>query len=208
VPFLVLEYVEGQTLDALLDVIGPLPTEQLVGLAQQVTAALTYTHLRNFVHRNLKPADIIVTPDGRAKLLDFGVAQWAIADEDSERLHDIRKITETVGTLPYMAPEQSIVICEERSDIFSLGAMLFELATGKRPFEGNNTTGLIDAIRLLPPAPEAKLDEQVSAWLEQVILRCLEKARELLGELTATRAANEGGYVSPVLLSFVHAALG
>ena len=178
VPFLVLEFVEAPSLAEQLKERGALPAAEVADIALQIAEALAYTHSCGIVHRDLKPANVVVSEDGRARILDFGVAQWAIADEEYARLYDITKITETVGTLPYMAPEQLIGVTEERSDIFSLGVMMFELATGKRPFHGSGPSAVMNSIRSDPPRPAAKIEERVPSWLAQTIQRCLEKAPE------------------------------
>src|SRR5262245_14274062 len=172
--FLVMEYVPGRTLAALLE-SGPLDEKVVRDLGGQITAALDEAHRLGIVHRDLKPGNIMVTPAGRVKVLDFGLARLRPAGEPSQA-DTVTATAGLVGTPPYMAPEQlrgeSV---DARSDIFSLGVVLYEMATGRRPFEQRQSTLLIDAIlHAAPPSPRS-LNPALSAGLESVILRCLEK---------------------------------
>jgi tetratricopeptide (TPR) repeat protein/predicted Ser/Thr protein kinase len=172
--FIAMEYVEGRTLSEFLR-DGGLPVETLLRYGRQISGALEHAHERGIVHRDLKPANVVVTPNGTAKILDFGLAKR----NDPEQLHKTTQgvVTETsvglTGTLPYMSPEQ--LQGEEtgpRSDIWSLGVMLYEMASGSRPFRGENLYRLCTAI-IQEPMPA--LPENVPAGLAAVIKRCLEK---------------------------------
>jgi eukaryotic-like serine/threonine-protein kinase len=158
--YLVLEYVEGQPLK------GPLAVEEVVRLAAQIAEALDATHRKGVVHRDLKPANIMVTSEGSVKLLDFGLAKH-VADSD-----ETATIEGTVmGSAAYMAPEQAEgKPLDARSDIFSFGAVLYELLSGRQAFRGENWISTMAAILHKEPAP---LD--APAALEQIVKRCLAK---------------------------------
>ena len=172
--FIAMEYVEGRPLsESLRD--GGMAVETLLRHGRQISNALEHAHERGIVHRDLKPANVVITPEGTAKILDFGLAKRT----DPEQLHRTTQglATETsvglTGTLPYMSPEQ--LQGEEtgpRSDIWSLGVMLYEMASGTRPFRGENLYRLCTAIIQEPMPP---LPENVPAGLAAVIKRCLQK---------------------------------
>ena len=173
--FIAMEYVEGRPLsDFLRD--GGMAVETLLRYGRQIAAALEHAHERGIVHRDLKPANVVVTPNGNAKILDFGLAKR----DDPEQLQ--RKTTQGVatetsvgltGTLPYMSPEQlEGRETGPRSDIWSLGVLLYEMASGTRPFRGDNLYRLCTAI-IQEPTPV--LPERVPAGLAAVIKRCLQK---------------------------------
>ena len=177
VDFLVMEYVPGRTLS---DYIGhtPLPEREIVTLGADVAAALEEAHERGVVHRDLKPANIIVTPKNRVKVLDFGVAHLSGSGADIEQTAT-QTSGDFAGTLPYMAPEQVRGdLVDARSDIYALGVVLFEMATGKRPFDERQTGRLADAILHAPVTPPSRLQPRVNPELERIILKCLERDPE------------------------------
>jgi serine/threonine-protein kinase len=173
--FIAMEYVEGRPLSEFLR-DGGMAVETLLRYGRQISGALEHAHERGIVHRDLKPANIVVTPNGNAKILDFGLAKRG----DPEQMQ--RKTTQGVatetsvgltGTLPYMSPEQlEGSETGPRSDIWSLGVMLYEMASGTRPFRGENLYRLCTAIIQEPMPP---LPESVPAGLASVIKRCLQK---------------------------------
>jgi eukaryotic-like serine/threonine-protein kinase len=173
--FIAMEYVEGRPLSEFLR-DGGMAVETLLRYGRQISGALEHAHERGIVHRDLKPANVVVTPNGNAKILDFGLAKR----NDPEQLH--RQTTQGVatessvgltGTLPYMSPEQlEGKETGPRSDIWSLGVMLYEMASGTRPFRGENLYRLCTAIIQEPMPP---LPENVPAGLASVIKRCLQK---------------------------------
>src|SRR5216683_1948100 len=172
--FIAMEYVEGRPLSEFLR-DGGMAVEMLLRYARQISAALEHAHERGIVHRDLKPANVVVTPNGTAKILDFGLAKR----HDPEQLHKTTQgvPTETsvglTGTLPYMSPEQlEGRETGPRSDIWSLGVLLYEMASGTRPFRGDNLYRLCTAIIEEPMPP---LPERVPAGLAAVIKRCLQK---------------------------------
>jgi len=212
VDYLVMECVEGETLAKRLEK-GPLPLEQVLKYGMQIADALDKAHRSGVVHRDLKPSNVMLTPSG-AKLLDFGLAkavQTALAGEISSLVTLSKPFTAEgtiIGTIPYMAPEQlEGKEADVRTDIFALGALLYEITTGRRAFEGKSQASLIAAILEKEPTPISELQPMSPAGLDQVIKTCLAKdpedrwqaARDVklqLGWIGATlslpdRAANE-----------------
>ena len=175
--FLVTEYIPGMTLDAS---VGPgfLPEKQVVRLGLQLAEGLAAAHEQGVVHRDLKPSNLRITPDGRLKILDFGIAKLLPAGEGAgtETLTEAQGVT---GTLPYMSPEQLRgERPDARTDIYSAGAALYEMATGRRPFEAKLSTALTNDIIHRPPSSPRNLKPDLSPTLEYVILKCLEKEPE------------------------------
>lgn len=190
VDFLVMEYVQGVTLADKLRA-GGLPEKQALALGEQIAKALRCAHEMGMVHRDLKPGNIMVTASGEVKLLDFGISLLLKAPGDAQT-ETITKLQNAFGTLPYMAPEQLAgQPVDERCDIYALGVVLHEIATGKRPFESKTPTVLIADILCKPPTLSQGTSPQVSPALVALILKCLEKdpdnryqsARELLVDL-------------------------
>jgi TolB-like protein/predicted Ser/Thr protein kinase len=174
IDFLVMEYVPGGTLSERI-AAGPLPEKEIVAVGAAVAAALEEAHERGVVHRDLKPANIIVTPKGRVKVLDFGLAQLSGTAADLEQT-TTRADSGFEGTLPYMAPEQVRgEMADARTDLYALGVVLYEMATGKRPFEEQQTGRLTDAILHAPLRPPAQVLSGVNPELERIILKCLER---------------------------------
>jgi eukaryotic-like serine/threonine-protein kinase len=180
--FIVMEYVRGKSLDALIPRQGMRPNEAL-RIAIAVADALVAAHARGIVHRDLKPANVIVATDGTVKVLDFGLAKL-IADadppeEDSPTLtsHPLVSAPGTIaGTAAYMAPEQATGgTVDARTDIFSFGAMLYEMATGSRAFPGASTGETLSAVIRAQPKPPSAVVAEIQGDLEKVILRCLRK---------------------------------
>jgi serine/threonine-protein kinase len=172
--FLVTEYVPGKTLaDRLAG--GPWLEKEILALGMQIAAALEEAHEHGIVHRDLKPSNIAVTAKGVAKVLDFGLAK--LIRPESELTTDNLSDTEAAaGTLPYMPPEQLRgELVDARADVYTLGAVLYEMATNCRAFAENVPSRLIDAIfHQLPVSPRA-LNRRISPELERIILKCLEK---------------------------------
>ena len=173
--FIAMEYVEGHTLSELVRT-GGLPSEKVLRYGRQICSALEHAHERGVVHRDLKPGNVMVTPAGTAKILDFGLAKRGDPAEIHRKTTD-GSDTETsaglTGTLPYMSPEQlEGRETGSRSDIWSVGVMLYEMVSGARPFRGDNLYRLCTAI-IQEPMPA--LPPQVPAGLAAVIRKCLEK---------------------------------
>ncbi len=207
--FLAMEYMEGQTLKHRIDG-GPLPTDQLLELAVQITEGLAAAHEAGIIHRDLKPANLFVTKHGHAKILDFGLAK--LTNEDGQGpspLSDVptrtspEPLTEAgvaMGTVAYMSPEQARgEELDHRTDVFSLGAVLYEMATGKQPFAGPTAAVTHAALLGKAPTPPVALNPEIPAELQTVILKCLEKdpalryqtAAGLRGDLVRLRRDSE-----------------
>lgn len=180
--YIAMEYVEGENLRELLS-RGPLDVERIVDLGQQMASALEEAHARGIVHRDIKSANAVVSPSGQVKLLDFGLARKTL---ESAAALDSRVETEArtqaglvVGTVPYMSPEQALgKEVDHRTDLFSLGVVLYELAVGRLPFKGETATQTIDQICHAAPEPLSKSRRDVPAELERVVRKCLEKDRD------------------------------
>jgi hypothetical protein len=182
--FLVLELIEGEQLtDRLRN--GPLPTEQLLRFGAQIADALARAHKQGIVHRDLKPGNVMLTRTG-AKLLDFGLARSGAEASPIQGLSGTTAMAQPLtqegtilGTFQYMAPEQLEGLeADARTDIFALGTLLYEMATGKRAFEGKSRTSLIAAIVSSQPAPISQLAPMAPAALDRVVRKCLEKDPE------------------------------
>ena len=178
VDFLVMEYIPGITLSERL-AAGPLPEKEVVRLGVQLSDGLAAAHERGVVHRDLKPGNLRLTSDGRLKILDFGIAKlWrplteTAATESSLRSHSIS------GTFPYMAPEQLAgEEADARTDIHGAGFVLYEMATGQRPFAEVQSGQLLGALMRKAPVPPTTLNPKVSAELERIIGKCVEKEPE------------------------------
>ncbi len=175
-PYVVFELLDGQTLAERLEA-GALPARKALDLARQVAEGLAAAHERGIVHRDLKPGNVFLTRDGRAKLLDFGLAQLA---EDQRGLGDDGDVTagRVLGTVGYMSPEQvSGEGADARSDIFSFGVLLYEMLSGRRAFKGSTAVETMHAILRSDPPPFEPA-EALPAAVERILRRCLEKAPE------------------------------
>lgn len=184
--FLVMEYLEGETLAHRL-LKGALPAGQVLQYGIEISDALERAHRHGIIHRDLKPGNVVLTKDG-AKLLDFGLARVeAPAAPLSDTLTSLetqsQKLTEkgvVLGTFQYMAPEQlEGNEADARTDIFALGAMLYEMATGRKAFDGKNSASLIASIMHNDPAPVAQFQPAAPAGLDHIIRRCLAKDPDL-----------------------------
>ncbi|HXB66700.1 MAG TPA: protein kinase [Candidatus Acidoferrales bacterium] len=190
--FLVLEYVEGQTLSSLVRT-GPLPVPRIVEIVTQLADALSEAHAKGIIHRDLKPENIMLSLRGQAKILDFGIAKISYSDPESEetRTLSVTLPGSVVGTVAYMSPEQALGReLDPRSDLFSLGVVLYKLASGKLPFTGKSTSEILGNIVHVEPAPLA-LNDDTGRKLAAIIWKCLAKdpdrryqsAGELLADL-------------------------
>jgi serine/threonine protein kinase len=201
-PFIAMEFVEGQSLDALVK-HGPLEMARITEIAEQVADALDAAHDRRIVHRDIKPGNISLTERGQVKVLDFGLAKrlptGAVAHTVTEDFQHTRE-GHVLGTPSYMSPEQALGRdLDHRSDIFSVGVVLYELATSQRPFIGSNFSEIVNNIVHAQPPAIARLNYDVPPELERIILKCLQKqpdrryqsARELLVDLKNLRREME-----------------
>ncbi|HEV8117695.1 MAG TPA: serine/threonine-protein kinase, partial [Thermoanaerobaculia bacterium] len=185
--FIVMELLEGQSLSAMISA-GPLETGILLDLAIQIADGLESAHGKGIVHRDLKPANIFVNSRGQAKILDFGLAKIGTArpaPEDSgmvtmNRADDLTKAGSTMGTVSYMSPEQARgQLTDARTDIFSLGAVIYQMATGDRPFPGETSAIIFEAILNRDPVAATQVNPRLPADLNRIIGRALEKDRSL-----------------------------
>jgi eukaryotic-like serine/threonine-protein kinase len=185
VDFMVMELVRGTTLDRLIPARG-LSLADLLRIAVPIGDALTAAHDRGIIHRDLKPANVMVADDGVVKLLDFGVATMIDTDEDRQlqTSTDPQRLAlsapgRIAGTVAYMSPEQATgARLDARSDVFSFGALLYEMATGVRAFQGASASETLAAIVRATPTPPRLIVGRVPPRLERLILRCLRKERE------------------------------
>ena len=178
--FIVMEYVEGRTLDQLIPREG-MKINDLLHYAISIADALARAHSAGIIHRDLKPGNLMVTKDGQIKLLDFGLAKWTepVETGESAATATVRIETEegaVLGTVAYMSPEQAEGRrVDSRSDIFSFGAMLYEMATGHHPFSGSSKLSTMAAILNEDPKPPHELASGLPRDLDRIILRCLRK---------------------------------
>jgi eukaryotic-like serine/threonine-protein kinase len=188
--FLVMEYIPGSPLSVKL-AAGPLPESELLDLALQLVAGLIAAHDHSVIHRDLKPANLLITDDSRLKILDFGLAKLRLPLAESVTQSQLESHS-IAGTFPYMAPEQLLGgELDGRTDLYATGLILYEMATGQRPFLELPSGLLLDAILHRPPIPPRQLNPKLSFELERIISKCLEKnpveryqsARELAVDL-------------------------
>jgi len=224
-PFIAMELLEGQTLSQRTE-SGPLKTETLLDLAIQTSDALDAAHSRGIIHRDIKPANIFVTQRGQAKILDFGLAKLVARDVGAGRSGpggrvvtrslgeptasaDQESISSSglvMGTVAYMSPEQARgEKLDGRTDLFSFGAVLYEMATGRQPFSGTSTAVIFEAILNRTPSSPVRLNPELPAELERIINKALEKDREvryqhaadLRADLKRLKRDTDSGHLAP-----------
>ena len=178
VDYIAMEFVDGKTVEQLIP-RGGMRIGELLGYAAQAADALAKAHQAGIVHRDLKPGNLMVSRDGLVKILDFGLAKLGQTTAEADTTQTLNALTAegmVVGTAYYMSPEQAEgKPVDARSDIFSFGAMLFEMATGQRPFTGDSTIAVLSSILREDPKPAAMVRQGLPSELSRVIMRCLRK---------------------------------
>jgi serine/threonine-protein kinase len=165
-PYLVMEFLNGQSLDRILEK-GAVPTMRACAWVAEVASALVAAHRKGVIHGDVKPANILITEDGRVKLMDFGLARVAAREQASRALS---------GTPAYWCPEQIMGKPQDgRSDLFSLGIVLYELVTRQRPFDADSLQGVCNRILSHEPLPASHLNASLPSGFNEVVARCLSK---------------------------------
>ena len=214
IDFIVMEFVEGQNLRALIHADGALPLTRLLDIGAQTGDALQAAHEINLIHRDIKSANILVTPRGQAKVLDFGLAKviQTVADNidhDAPTLTNLTDEGTLLGTVAYMSPEQTRgQVLDGRSDIFSLGCVLYEAATRSMPFEGPSMLAIMHAIATTDPTPPSRIRPELPREFDLILERALAKdkdkryssAAEMANALRGLRGSFTGEWLgSPIV---------
>jgi serine/threonine protein kinase len=205
-PFIVMEKLEGESLKQ--HIAGhAMELEKVLNVGVQVADALVASHAKNIVHRDIKPANIFLTPGGQVKVLDFGLAKLVHnlgTEDDAGADNSLTAVGVIPGTAVYMSPEQArSETVDARSDLFSFGVVMYEMATGKKPFTGNNSLMTLDAVLHQKPAPPRDVNPKIPVELEGIIGKAMEKDRnhryqtaaEMRSDLVLLKREAESGQV-------------
>jgi serine/threonine protein kinase len=185
--FIAMELLDGQSLDAIL-AGGPMPLDRVLEISTQLADALDAAHAKGIVHRDIKPANVFLTPRGAAKILDFGLAKLTQGSHDVADMATLghpgtAQLTSpgsTVGTIAYMSPEQARgETLDPRTDVFSLGIVIYQMATGRLPFQGKTSAVIFNAILEREPVPAVEINPALPSKFQEIIGKTLEKDREL-----------------------------
>ena len=179
-PFIVMEKLDGESLKQRIGGKS-MPTDEILDTSLQVADALVASHAKGIVHRDIKPANIFVTPTGQVKVLDFGLAKLVhnLGESGDGADNSLTAVGVIPGTAVYMSPEQArSETIDTRTDLFSLGVVMYEMATGKKPFSGNNSLMTLEAVLHQKPTPPHELNNEVPAELEGIIGKAMEKDRK------------------------------
>ena len=193
VPYIVMEYVEGHTVKELLADGTPVPIDEAVEIVSGVLSALEYSHAAGLVHRDIKPGNIMLTTDGKVKVMDFGIAR-ALADSQAT----MTQTNAVVGTAQYLSPEQARgEQVDARSDLYSTGVVLFELLTGRPPFRGDSAVAVAyQHVSAIPPTPSS-ITPDVPEALDRVVMKALAKNRD-------DRYSSAAAMRADLILSLIH----
>jgi len=202
-PFIVMEKLEGQSLKQ--NIAGhAMEIEKVLDVGVQVADALVASHSKNIVHRDIKPANIFLTPSGQVKVLDFGLAKLVHNVDEEAADNSLTAVGVIPGTAVYMSPEQArSETVDARSDVFSFGVVLYEMATGKKPFSGNNSLMTLDAVLHQKPVPPRDINPKIPVELEGIIGKAMEKDRnhryqsaaEIKSDLALLKRETESGQI-------------
>ncbi|MBS1828059.1 MAG: PD40 domain-containing protein [Acidobacteria bacterium] len=213
IPYLAMEYVEGSTLSSLTEKL-PLPSSEIMAVGMQVADALVEAHSKGIIHRDVKPSNLMRNSRAQVKVLDFGLAKLSAAAKirfattvsNGAPTQSGSDTKIAVGSLPYMSPEQALAKeVDQRTDVFSLGAVLYELATGRRAFAGQTPAAVFDAILNRTPSAPRSINPDVPESLDRIIRKCLEKdaglryqtAQDLLADLKLAQRDLSGPITAP-----------
>jgi serine/threonine-protein kinase len=182
--YMAMEYIEGVELRSMLAQGQPLPVEKALDIAAQVADGLAYAHEHHVVHRDIKPANILITPQGRAKIADFGIARMRSAETQTQT-------GVIMGSPKYLSPEQVVgKRADQRSDIFSLGVILYQCLTGNTPFNGDGVSALMYQITNHNPAPPSTINPQIPVMLDYILAKALAKSVDERYQSTADFTAD------------------
>src|SRR5271169_4524329 len=205
-PFIVMEKLDGESLKQHISGQA-MKVEEVLDVGVQVADALVASHAKGIVHRDIKPANIFLTPSGQVKVLDFGLAKLVHnlgTDDDAGADNSLTAVGVIPGTAVYMSPEQArSETIDARTDLFSFGVVMYEMATGKKPFSGNNSLMTLDAVLHLRPVPPRDLNPKIPVELEGIIGKAMEKDRahryqsaaEMRSDLALLKREHESGNV-------------
>jgi len=213
IPFLAMEYVEGSTLSSMTEKL-PLPPSEIMAVGMQVADALVEAHSKGIIHRDVKPSNLMRNSRAQVKVLDFGLAKLSAAAKirfattvsNGAPTQSGSDTKIAVGSLPYMSPEQALAKdVDQRTDVFSLGAVLYELATGRRAFAGQTPAAVFDAILNRTAAAPRTINSDIPEALDRIIRKCLEKdaglryqtAQDLLADLKLAQRDLSGPITAP-----------